>query len=128
MTIPERIAPRLARTLVAIAEGSGPEFASLQAPGSGAYVQFTLHEGRLILEAVCNEFLPADEQLSEAQIAWLGERGFSEPDPNHRREIELEPGEGSRRAQMTQVASEAVKIMRELYGVPSDDLEVQTDD
>ncbi len=128
MPISEQIAPRLARTLVAIAEGSGPEFATIQAPESGAYVQFTLHEGQLIFEAVCNEFLPADEQLSQAQIAWLGEHGFSEPDPNHRREIELEPGDGPLRAQMTQVAQDAVQIMQELYGVSSDDLEVQTDD
>ena len=124
----EEIEQRLARTLFAMVEGSGPEFAVVQDPESGGYVQFAAAGDVVRMEATSNEFLPADEQLSVEQIERLRRRGFSDPDPNHAREIPLEPGEASRRTQMTQVAQEAVEILRQIYRIPSEALELQTDD
>lgn len=124
----EEIEQRLERTLFAMAEGSGPEFAVVQDAESAGYVQFAVDGDVLRMEVTSNEFLPVDEQLSAEQIERLRGRGFSDPDPNHAREIAVEPGEGSRRTQMAQVALEAVAILQEIYGVSREALELQTDD
>ena len=124
----EEIERRLARTLFAMAEGSGPEFAIVQDPEAAGYVQFAADEGVLHMEAVSNEYLPVDEQLRPEQIESLRGRGFSEPEPNHARDIPLEASEASRRSQAAEVSQEAVGILTHVYGISRDALEVQTDD
>ena len=129
MTTAGDLPQRLARTLLAVAADSGPEFALLQDPASGACVQFVAgNSGQLIFEAVSNEFLPDNAQLAPAQIDWLRARGFSEPDPSHQREITLQAAPNAGRAQLTQVARDAIEVLRDLYVLPSDTLEMQTDD